>query len=131
MHDLHDLLTGREALQHLFAERALPHVGDEIADDGEVDVGFEEREADLAHRAGDRFLVELSLLAKVAESALELVGKAVEHRVRMVAGASFRKPPLTTPVLRACGRVLAVRGDEAHAVALVLEDAVRLPTAVL
>ena len=39
----------------------------------EVDVGLEQREADLAHRARDRLLVELAPLAKVAESALELV----------------------------------------------------------
>jgi hypothetical protein len=45
----------------------------------EVDVGFEQREADLAHGARDRFLVELPLLAKVAEGALELVGEGVEH----------------------------------------------------
>ena len=31
--DLHDLLAGREALQHLLAERALAHAGDEVADD--------------------------------------------------------------------------------------------------
>ena len=48
-------------------------------DDREVDVGLEQREADLAHRARDRLLVELSLLPKVAESALELVCEAVEH----------------------------------------------------
>ena len=52
---------------------------DEVADDREVDVGFEQREADLAHRTRDRLLVELALLAEVAEGALELVGEAVEH----------------------------------------------------
>ena len=64
---------------HLVAERLLAHPGDEVADDGEVDVGLEQREADLAHRARDRLLVELALLAQVAEGALELVGEAVEH----------------------------------------------------
>jgi len=35
--------------------------------------------ADLAHRARDRLLVELSLLPQIAEGALQLVGQAVEH----------------------------------------------------
>ena len=79
MHRLHDLLARREALQDLLAERALAHAGDEVADDREVDVGFEQREADLAHRARDRLLVQTALLAKVAERALEAVREAVEH----------------------------------------------------
>ena len=69
--DLHDLLAGREALQHLRAERALAHARDEVLDDLEVDVGLEQREADLAHRARDRLLVQASLLAQVAERALK------------------------------------------------------------
>ncbi len=80
MDDLHDLLARREALQHLLAERALAHAGDEVADDLEVDVGLEEREPDLAHRTRDRLLVERAALAEVAERGAELVGKSVEHR---------------------------------------------------
>src|SRR5262249_54506827 len=71
--DLHDLLAGGQALEDLLAERFLADARDEIPDDGEVDVGFEQREADLAHRARDRLLVELPLLPEVAEGALELV----------------------------------------------------------
>ena len=56
--DLHDLLAGREALRHLLAERALLDRCDEVLDDVEVDVGLEQRETDLAHRLGDRLLVE-------------------------------------------------------------------------
>ena len=69
--DLDDLLAGREALQHLLAERTLAHALDEGADDLEVDVGLEQREADLAHRARDRLLVEAPALAQVAEGAAE------------------------------------------------------------
>ena len=79
VHDLHDLLAGRQALQDLLAERLLADPCDEVAHDGEVDVGLEQREADLAHRARDRLLVELPLLPQVAESALKLVCEAVEH----------------------------------------------------
>ncbi len=73
MHDLHHLLAGREAPEHVLAQRALAHVGDEALDDLEVDVRLEQREADLAHRARDRLLVERAAPAKVAEGALELV----------------------------------------------------------
>ena len=71
--DLHHLLAGREALQHLGAERALAHARDEVLDHLEVDVGLEQREPDLAHRARDRLLVQLPALAEVAERALEPV----------------------------------------------------------
>ena len=71
--DLHDLLAWRQALGHVLAERPLAHAGDEVLDDLEVDVGLEQREPDLAHRARDRLLVQASLLAQVAEGALEPV----------------------------------------------------------
>ena len=80
VHDLHDLLARREALLHVLAERALAHLRDELLDDAEVDVGLEQREAHLAHRAGDRLLVEDAAPAEVAEGALELVAERVEHR---------------------------------------------------
>ncbi len=79
VHDLDDLLARRQALQHRLAERPLADAGDEVADDREVDVGFEQGEPDLAHRTRDRLLVERPLLPEVAESALQLVGQAVEH----------------------------------------------------
>ena len=79
MHDLHDLLARGQALQDVLAEGLLPHASDEVAHDGEVDVRLEQREPDLAHGAADRLFVELSLLAEVAEGALELVSEAVEH----------------------------------------------------
>jgi hypothetical protein len=77
--DLDDLLSRREALQHLLAERPLSDAGDEVAHDLEVDVGLEQREPDLAHRTRDRFLVEPALLAEVAERSGELLGEGVEH----------------------------------------------------
>ena len=79
MDDLHDLLARRQALEDVLAERPLANMRDEVADDGEVDVGLEQREPDLTHRARDRLLVEPALLAQVAENALQLVGKRVEH----------------------------------------------------
>ena len=73
MDDLHDLLARRQALEDVLAERALLDRGGEVARDLEVDVGLEEREADLAHRLGDRLLVEAAAAAEAAERGLELV----------------------------------------------------------
>src|SRR6266540_1316639 len=70
---LHHLLARRQALQHLLAERALAHLRHELLHDLEVDVGLEQREPDLAHRAGDGLLVELAAPAEIAERALEPV----------------------------------------------------------
>ena len=80
MDDLHDLLAGREALLDVLAKRPLAHLGHELLDHVEVDVGFEQREADLAHRPGDRLLVQRAAALEVAEGALELVSEGVEHR---------------------------------------------------
>ena len=49
-HDLDDLLTGREALPHLLADRRLADPVDELPRDLEVDVGFEQGQPDLAER---------------------------------------------------------------------------------
>ena len=73
MDDLHDLLARVEALQDVLAARALLDLGDEVLDDLEVDVGFEQREPDLAHRLRDLLVVEPALAAEVAEGVLELV----------------------------------------------------------
>ena len=79
VHDLHDLLARRQALLDVLAERPLADVRDELLDDVEVDVRLEQRQTDLAHGARDRLLVERSAAAEVAEGALELVRKGVEH----------------------------------------------------
>ena len=47
--------------------------GDEVLDDLEVDVGLEQREADLAHRLVDGVLVEPLGAAEVAQGRLEPV----------------------------------------------------------
>ena len=79
MDDLDDLLSGVEAAEHVLADGALLHRRDEIAGDLEVDVGLEQRQADLAHRLRDRLLVEAPLTAEIAERDLKPAGEHVEH----------------------------------------------------
>src|SRR5262249_23116647 len=84
--DLHHLLAGRQALCDVLSQRALAHLGHELAGDVEVDVGLEECEPDLPHGAGERLLVERAAAAEVAEGLLELVGERVEHGAARVPG---------------------------------------------
>ena len=106
--DLHDLLARLEPLEDVLPERALPHRADELLDDLEVDVGLEEREADLARGARDGLLVEAGLAPEVAEGVLEPVRERVEHgpsayRARL-AGPSGHG--LDRPRLKRCGRAM-------------------------
>jgi hypothetical protein len=71
--DLHDLLAGRQALQDVGAARPLAQAADELFDDLDVEVGLEQREADLGHRARARLLIEAAPLAQVSERALKPV----------------------------------------------------------
>ena len=71
--DLDDHLAGVEALEHAGADRLLADVGDELLGDLEVDVGLEQREADLAHRLVDVGLAQLPARAQVRERALEAI----------------------------------------------------------
>ena len=91
--DLHDLLARRQAREHLLADGALAHGGDERLDDAEVDVGLEQREADLAHRAIDVLGAERAAGAQIAERCLQFVGERLEHEGRMVAACMRGRVP--------------------------------------
>ena len=60
-------------------EGALLDVIDELAHDLEVDVGFEQRQADLAHGLVDVGLAQLAVAAQLAEDALQALGEGFEH----------------------------------------------------
>ena len=77
--DLHDLLAGGQALEDLGADRALAHAGDEVLDDLEVDVGLEQREADLAHRGVHVGLGHATTTGQPGEGLAEAIAEVVEH----------------------------------------------------
>ena len=99
VHDLHDLLARREALQHVLTESALLDGRREVARDLEIDVGLEQRETDLAHGLRDRLFVETAAAAEPAERRLELVGEGVEHG-RTVYVAALSAPRLGSWIVR-------------------------------
>ena len=87
MDDFYDLLGGRERGGDFFAEGAGADVLDEVVDDGEVDVGFEEGEADLAEGVGDVLVGDGALAAEGLEGTLEFVAKVFKHTdVSLAAG---------------------------------------------
>jgi hypothetical protein len=79
--DLHHQLPRLEALDDLLADGLLHDVVHEVVDDLEVDVGLEQRGADLAHRFADVFFGDLSTPGKAAEDAGEFFSECVEHAV--------------------------------------------------
>ena len=79
--DLHDLLTGRQALEDVGADRALADPGDEVPDDLEVDVGLEQRQPDLAHRGVDVRLADAAATGQGGERLAQAIAEGVEHQV--------------------------------------------------
>ncbi len=78
--DLDDLFGGRKGSKHLGANGLHADVLDEVLDDVEVHVGFEQCNADLAQSFGDVFFGQRALASKGLEGALQLVCKGLEHR---------------------------------------------------
>ena len=70
---------GLSCLETSTPRQPLLHRRRELLDDLEVDVGLEQREADLAHRGVDVVLGQRAALADRGERALELLGEGVEH----------------------------------------------------
>jgi hypothetical protein len=73
------VLLRRQAAQDLLVDRPLADAVDERFDDAKVDVGFEQREADLAQRGIDRVLGQPGVAAEGAEDLLQARAQRVEH----------------------------------------------------
>ena len=69
-----DLLGGREGGEHLLSHGLFLDGFDELLDDFEVDVGFEQRHADFAQSGLHVRRRELAFAAQVFEDPLQLVG---------------------------------------------------------
>ena len=77
--DFDDLLSRRDAAQHLLPERLLAHARDERLGHLEVHVRLQQREAHLTHRVGDVGLADRAVAPQVLEDALELVAELGKH----------------------------------------------------
>jgi hypothetical protein len=83
LHDAHQRLAGREALQDLLADGLLAHLRDEVAHHRQRDVGLEQREPDLAqHLLGVR-LGQAGLAAQRLDDAREALRQVFQHADRL------------------------------------------------
>ena len=79
MHDADQSLAGGEALQHVLAERLFFDPADKFAYDRQRDVGFEQRDANLAqHGVGVGFGQSCFALDSLYDAGQPL-GQSVEH----------------------------------------------------
>ena len=79
MDDLHDLLRSGDRLEDLLADRALAHGRDELTDDFEIHVRFEERDAHVAQGLLEVGLGHARPTAQALEGDGQLVGELLEH----------------------------------------------------
>ena len=79
MDDLDDLLLGPHALDELLADGPLLDARHELLDDVVIDVGLEQRRADLAQALADVRLGQQSAGPEPAEGAGEAFLNVVEH----------------------------------------------------
>ena len=73
MHDLDDLLAGRDAGQNLLAKRALFRALDEILRHPVIHVGFEQGQTHLAQRIGDVLFRQLAVATQGLEDRLQFL----------------------------------------------------------
>ena len=76
--DLDYLLRGGERFQDILAERLFADGGDEVLDDGEIDIRLEKGDPDLTHRLLDLELGELPLVAELGEDVIKSVREVLE-----------------------------------------------------
>ena len=77
--DLDDLLRRRQAAEHVLPQRPIPHAVDERLDDLEIDVGFEQRETDLAERGLHVLRRQPCLAPQGLEDVLKAITERLEH----------------------------------------------------
>jgi len=114
--DLHDLLRAGDRLEHLRAERALPDRRDELTDDLEVHVRFEQRDADVAERLLEIRLRDARAPAEALERDGQLVGELLEHPYRRRRAIARRGPcPCPATPLSTSASPTSVRAVSGHA----------------
>ena len=92
--DPDDLLRRRQRVQHFLPHRPRLDAFDELFDDFEIDVGFEQRHAHFAQGGLHVFGGEASFAAQVLEDTLQFVGQIIEHLDYI--GSPFRRERATS-----------------------------------
>src|SRR5205085_11025032 len=77
--DLNDLLSGRDAPQHGFAERFFFDPDDEFFGYFKINIGFEQSQPHLTERGIDIDFADRSVTAKILEDLLQFVAQLRKH----------------------------------------------------
>ena len=88
-HDLDDVLRRRQRFHDLGGHAALLGLGDKLLDDLKVDVGLEQRHANVAHGRGDIDLGQLALAAQAVKCVVEAIAQRIKHWSLL----SWTRPP--------------------------------------
>ena len=78
-HDLDDVLCRRQRLHDLGGHATLLGLGDELLDDLEVDVGLEQRHANVAHGRSNIGLGQLTLATQAVKCVVEAIAQRIKH----------------------------------------------------
>lgn len=78
-HDLDDVLRRRERLHDLCGHAALLSLGDELLDNLKVNVGLEQRHANIAHGRSNIGLGQLALAAQAVKCVVEAIAQGIKH----------------------------------------------------
>ena len=87
--DLDDLLRRRQAAEHVLLHRPVADAVDERLDDLEVDVGFEQRQPDLAQRRLDVLGRQPRFAPQGLEDVLQACAQGLEHGLRIRANRAL------------------------------------------
>ena len=79
MDELHHHLAGRHRLDDALADRAFAHLGDEVLDHRQRDVGLEQGDAHFAHRLVDIGLRQRTAPGQLVEDAAQSFLQLLEH----------------------------------------------------
>ena len=79
MHDLDDLLSGRDAPEHFLAERAFDAGVREFLDDFVADIGFEQGRADFAQSVAGVRLADDGGAAQLSEDGVQVFRERFKH----------------------------------------------------
>jgi hypothetical protein len=77
--DFYDLLTGRNAAKHSFAERFLFYAANEFSGDLKIDVGFKQCQAHVAQCSVDVRLADNAVPTEFFENLLKLIAELWKH----------------------------------------------------
>lgn len=88
-HDLDDVLRRRQRLHDLGGHAALLSLSNELLDDLKVNVGLEQRHANVAHGRGDIGLGQLTLAAQAVKCVVEAIAQGIKHWLLL----SWTRPP--------------------------------------